>query len=118
MVAFVGLIGLSLASFSGLGGGSEYKLTAPFDTAAGLFPGSDVLIAGSKVGTVDNIYLRGDQALVTFTIDPAHAPVHSDAKVQLRPKSLLGEKYISLDPGTHGDSVRSGSILSSQAVTR
>src|SRR5437588_12945075 len=86
--AFLGVIGFTLFSFTPFGGG-EYKLTAPFDTAAGLYPGSDVLIAGSKAGTVQDITLKGEHAMVTFTVDSAHAPVYRNATVSERPKSLL-----------------------------
>ena len=115
--AFLGVIGFSLFSFIPFGGG-EYKLTAPFDTAAGMYPGSDVLIAGSKAGSVQDIQVRGNYALVTFTVDSAHAPVYENATVAERPKSLLGEKYIALDPGNQGRTLASGTVLKTSQVTR
>lgn len=101
---------LAILSFRIVGSLTEYRLTVPLDSADGLYPGSDVLVAGAKAGTVDDVRLDGGQALVTMTIDDAHAPVHTDARVTVRPKSLLGEKYVGLDPGT-GDTLPSGSTL-------
>ncbi len=88
-----------------------YDLNVPFADAAGLYPGSDVLIAGSRAGTVRQIQLQGSAAVVTVALDPAHAPVRSDARATLRPKSLLGEKYIDLNPGLAGDAEPSGWTL-------
>jgi phospholipid/cholesterol/gamma-HCH transport system substrate-binding protein len=101
---------LAIVTFRIVGGLTEYRINVPLDSADGLYPGSDVLVAGAKAGTVDDVKLDGGLALVTLTLDDAHAPVHSNARVRVRPKSLLGEKYIALDPGT-GDTLPSGSTL-------
>src|SRR5207244_6875451 len=87
-----------LASFRIVNGLTEYRLVVPLDSADGLYPGSDVLIAGAKAGTVRDISLDGSQTLVTIALDDAYAPVHADARLTVRPKSLLGEKYMALDP--------------------
>jgi phospholipid/cholesterol/gamma-HCH transport system substrate-binding protein len=76
-----------------------YRLRVPLENAAGLYPGSDVEIAGAKVGRVDGLTLQGGVAVATLVIDPAYAPVHTDASIDVRPKSLLGEQYVALDPG-------------------
>jgi phospholipid/cholesterol/gamma-HCH transport system substrate-binding protein len=108
---------LAIVSFRIVNGLTEYRLVVPLDNADGLYPGSDVLIAGAKAGTVDDISLDGNQTLVTVTLDDAYAPVHSDATVTVRPKSLLGEKYMALDPGTK-DGLSSGSRLPRTQVAR
>src|SRR5438105_15640541 len=96
----VGLVVLlAIISFRIVNGLTEYRLVVPLDSADGLYPGSDVLIAGAKAGTVRDIGLDGAQTLVTIAVDDAYAPVHADARVTVRPQSLLGEKYVALDPG-------------------
>lgn len=108
LVALLIVIGIvSLRITNGL---TEYRLLIPMDSADGLYPGSDVLIAGARAGSVEDIRLDGGQALVTIALDDAHSPVHSDARATLRPKTLLGEKYVALDPGT-ADALSSGSRL-------
>jgi len=82
-----------------------YTIDVPLKDAAGLYPGSDVEVAGAKAGSIDAINLRGGLAVVTLKIDPQHAPIHRDATVDLRPKSLLGEKYLALNPGKSGGPV-------------
>jgi phospholipid/cholesterol/gamma-HCH transport system substrate-binding protein len=111
------LVVLGIVSFRVVNAVTEYRLVVPLDTADGLYPGSDVLIAGTKAGTVRDIGLDGAQTLVTIAVDDAYAPVHADATVTVRPKSLLGEKYVALDPGK-SDTLSSGSRLPQQQVAR
>lgn len=108
---------LAILSFRLVNGLTAYRLVVPLDSAEGLYPGSDVLIAGAKAGTVQDITLDGNRSLVTIVLDDAYAPVHRDAKVTVRPKSLLGEKYVALDPGS-SDALDSGSRLPDTQVAR
>ena len=127
MVArFTGLRWLALFTILVVGGIAVYRaaavnggydLVVPLSDANGLYPGSDVLIAGSRAGSVTDIRVAGSRALVTIQVDPAEAPVHSDASVQIRPKSLLGERYVALDPGTSGGVLDSGTTLSASRVS-
>src|SRR5205807_7888634 len=103
----VGLVVLlAIISFRIVNGLTEYRLEIPLDSADGLYPGSDVLIAGAKAGSVRDITLEGGQAVVTIGVDEAYAPVHTNARITVRPKSLLGEKYVDLEPGS-GDALAS-----------
>ena len=114
----VGLVVLlAIVSFRIVNGLTEYRLIVPLDSAEGLYPGSDVLIAGAKAGSVQDITLDGNRTLVTIVLDDAYAPVHRDARVTVRPKSLLGEKYVALDPGS-SDTLDSGSQLPQTQVAR
>jgi phospholipid/cholesterol/gamma-HCH transport system substrate-binding protein len=108
---------LALVSFRIVNGLTEYRLVIPLDSADGLYPGSDVLIAGARAGSVRDITLDGSKTLVTISVDDAYAPVHTDASVTVRPKSLLGEKYLALDPG-RSDALASGSRLPQDQVAR
>ena len=113
LIVVVGGIAIGRAA----GAGGAYTLAFPVGDANGLYPGSDVLIAGSRAGSVSDIRVQGNgQALVTIQVDPAEAPVHTDAKVQIRPKSLLGEKYVALDPGSSSGVIDSGSTLTASHV--
>ncbi|HET9847694.1 MAG TPA: MlaD family protein [Candidatus Dormibacteraeota bacterium] len=108
---------LAIVSFRLVNGLTAYRLVVPLDSADGLYPGSDVLIAGAKAGSVQDITLDGNRTLVTIVLDDAYAPVHRDAKVTVRPKSLLGEKYVALDAGT-SDALDSGAELPQTQVAR
>ena len=119
LAAFVAVAGIGLVSYHGLIPGDEYFLTVPLDSASGLYPGSDVLIAGSKAGSVQEIKLgRGDTAMVRISINPDHAPVKQDATAAMRPKSLLGEKFIDLDPGKSTETLQNNTTLDRSKVKR
>lgn len=91
---------------------SSYLLQIPTADASGIYPGSDITIAGVNAGTVRSVRVgNGGDALITAAINPAFAPVHTTASAQLRPKSLLGEMYVALDPGSSGAALPSDATL-------
>jgi phospholipid/cholesterol/gamma-HCH transport system substrate-binding protein len=77
-----------------IGGGTGY--TAYFAEAAGLTPGNEVRIAGVKVGQVTGVSLAGDKVAVTFSVKGAWIGNKSTAAIMI--KTLLGDKYLALDP--------------------
>ncbi|MFI6872503.1 MCE family protein [Streptomyces sp. NPDC050400] len=103
-VALVGLVALALlalAAFnaSGLpliGGGTTY--TADFSEAAGLGDGDEVRIAGVKVGEVNGIALDGNKVKVSFEIEDDNTWIGDRTTAAIAIKTLLGEKYVALDP--------------------
>lgn len=98
---------------------ASYVLQIPTQDASGIYAGSDVTIAGVNVGTVRTVSLAPDgEAIVTADVNPAFAPVHTDATAQIRPKSLLGEMYVDLTPGTSGPTLPSGATLPQLQVNR
>src|SRR5215469_10640313 len=96
------VLGASAFAFAsvGLGGGPSHVLRISFASADGLVSGSDVLEAGAKIGYVSSIEpARTSAALVAVAIDDAHWPLHRGVTVDIRPKSLLGEKYVDIHDG-------------------
>jgi phospholipid/cholesterol/gamma-HCH transport system substrate-binding protein len=98
-------------------GGSEYEVTAEFQNAAQLVPGSQVVVAGVPSGTVKSIAL-GDhgQALVTFSVDSPYAPLREGTTATIRSYSLSGiaNRQVQLDlppPSQAGGELDSGSTL-------
>lgn len=77
-----------------------YRFTVPMPQALNLQPGADVRIAGINVGEVVSVNRAGSRARVTLELEAAYAPISSNARVVLRHKSLLGEAYIGLAPGS------------------
>lgn len=77
-----------------IGRGTTY--TAYFAESAGLTTKSEVRIAGVKVGKVTEIRLEGAQVAVEFTVQDAWVGEESTAAIKL--KTLLGQKYLQVDP--------------------
>lgn len=77
-----------------IGSGPEYK--AQFSEAAGLAAGDEVRIAGVKVGKVTRVALDGGHVLVTFRAKDADLGDATTASIQI--KTLLGDKFLALDP--------------------
>jgi phospholipid/cholesterol/gamma-HCH transport system substrate-binding protein len=79
-----------------------YQLKVPFNEATQLAEQSDVRISGVNVGKVQGIALapNGSQALATVDIDAQYAPLPESTRAILRTKTLLGETYIELTPGS------------------
>ena len=72
-----------------------------FEDAGVLIRGNDVKVAGVPVGVVDAFDIVDGQAELTLEIERAKVPeVHRDAQVAVRPVSLLGERYVELEPGS------------------
>ncbi len=79
-----------------------YRISASFKEASSLATEADVRISGVPVGKVKMIEPdpKTGRSLVTFQIASQYAPLPSDVKALLRQKTLLGETYVELTPGT------------------
>ena len=78
-----------------------YRVTIPFTEATQLAQESDVRISGVPVGKVKRIDLADSGvAEATVEIDSRYAPIPSDTQAILRQKTLLGETYVELTPGS------------------
>ncbi|SDN76869.1 MCE family protein [Lentzea jiangxiensis] len=77
-----------------VGGGTSYA--ADFSEAAGLVPGNEVRVAGVKVGKVTKVKLHGDRVRVTFKVKDAWVGDRTTAMIRI--KTLLGQKFVALDP--------------------
>jgi virulence factor Mce-like protein len=79
-----------------------YRFEVAFPDATQLAPQSDVRIAGVSVGSVVGTKLdpQGNRTLTTIQMTNQYAPIRSNAVAILRTKTLLGEAYVQLSPGT------------------
>jgi phospholipid/cholesterol/gamma-HCH transport system substrate-binding protein len=89
----------------------SYRITADFPEAITLAKEADVRIGGVSVGKVKELGLAPESEChsdptacnttrATIEIEPQYAPISSDAQAILRSKTLLGETYIELTPGS------------------
>jgi phospholipid/cholesterol/gamma-HCH transport system substrate-binding protein len=108
MVAFaLSCFGLVLFLWLAFGGPvplkpKGYRVSASFAEASQLSTEADVRISGVPVGKVKAIEpdAKTGRSLVTMELDAKYSPLPSDAKAMLRQKTLLGETYDELTPGS------------------
>ncbi|HLM57868.1 MAG TPA: MlaD family protein [Pyrinomonadaceae bacterium] len=103
----------------------KIKLRARFANADGLRPGSEVRLAGVRIGKVDDVRLMppsnnpNEKVEATFSIDseiderPATELIRTDSTVRMGSPGILGnEKIINVAPGTAvGEPVKDNDIL-------
>ena len=79
-----------------------YRFVVSFTEAGQLAQEADVRISGVSVGKVKTIEPDPQTGLsdATIEIDERYAPVPSDTRAMLRQKTLLGETYVELTPGS------------------
>src|SRR3982750_4276313 len=83
-----------------------YRVQVAFPEATQLGDYADVRTAGVSVGKVrlKKLDPKGNRTLATLELDRRFSPLRSDARAILRQKTLLGETYVELTPGTPGAS--------------
>src|SRR4051812_8073597 len=81
-----------------------YQVTALVRDADLLGHGAEVRIGGKRVGLVDSMTAEQTPSGVPYAklhlkLDTAAQPLPVDSHVRVRPKSVIGLKYLELDPG-------------------
>jgi phospholipid/cholesterol/gamma-HCH transport system substrate-binding protein len=81
-------------------------------TGMQLSPGADVKLRGVLIGEVRTLTANGEDATLTLAIDPDQlGHVSSDVTARLLPKTLFGERYVELIPGTSTRPLRDGAVI-------
>lgn len=80
--------------------GDDYRVRVIVPSAVSLSDHADVRWAGVRIGDVRAIGISGDHARLDLAIQREYAPLHRDAQVLIRGKSLAGESYVDIEPGT------------------
>ena len=95
-----------------------YRIKAQMPESTLLVKEADVRMAGLDIGKVKNLKLqREGGSEVEMEIEPEFAPVPKDVRAILRQKSLLGQIYIELTPGTRdGPKLDDGEKIPNEAV--
>ena len=97
---FLLVVGLLIYMYHAVGGRSaarHIEVEAVFASASGLVPDNYVMVAGVPIGMVETIRVEHNRAVVAMSIQ-SEAGLRQDARVRIRAKNLLGEKYVELVP--------------------
>lgn len=94
------------------GSGDEVTLSASFRSVEGVTIGTDVRMAGVKIGTVASMALNPDtyRAETTLAVDPA-IPVPNDSSAVIASEGLLGGTFVEIVPGASFDYFADGDTI-------
>ncbi|GAC1340251.1 MAG: hypothetical protein NVSMB29_08840 [Candidatus Dormibacteria bacterium] len=115
------LAGLVMAAIIGVMASINVKFAAPWThthtvsaevtDADGISVSSDVRIAGRLAGQVTEITAKGDHSQVVFHVDEDNWPLPQDTTASVRLATLLGQKYIQLEPGRASRSLAENAVI-------
>jgi phospholipid/cholesterol/gamma-HCH transport system substrate-binding protein len=96
-----------------------YELRILFPNASNLYTGADVRMSGVNIGRVVKISHLELSTDATIELQQRYAPLPSNALAMIRNKTLLGETYVELTPGTPGvPKLPDGGLLSPRNVAQ
>lgn len=107
------MLALKVANLTSFGASDGYLIRAHFDNVGGLQERSAVKMGGVLVGRVTGIDFDSQsfRAVVEMRIDPRFAGIPADTSASIYTAGLLGEQYVSLDPGGADEVLGEGSEL-------
>ncbi len=90
-------------------GSPSYPLYARFTSASGLRAGSPIDIYGIEVGTVGSLSIDQERAMAVVELNVRKGlKVYDDANAAIKTAGLIGDRYVSIDPGGAGELLRPG----------
>ena len=93
-------------------GGNTYDVSASFSKVGAVGPGTDVRIAGVKIGSVSDVTLDPQSFRATIIMAIRNGvEIPEDTIVAVDADGLLGGSYVSLLPGAALDNVAAGEFL-------
>jgi phospholipid/cholesterol/gamma-HCH transport system substrate-binding protein len=107
----IGYMTLKLGHVSLLGDNS-YSLFARFTSVTGLRVGSPVYMLGIEIGRVEQLTMdqESQKAVVEVRIKNG-LKIYDDAIASIKTEGLIGDKYLSIDPGGGGALLASGGTI-------
>jgi len=100
LLAFVALA-LNVSNLTSLGSDKGYSVSASFENIGGLRNRAKVTLSGVNIGRVTAIYYdkKTFRATVAMKINSGIDYLPEDTQASIYTAGLLGEQYVSLEPG-------------------
>ncbi len=104
------MLSMKVSNLSRLTEGDGYRITARFANIGGLKVRAPVTMAGVRIGRVTGIDFDTDayEALVELTIQSQYDRLPEDTSASIYTAGLLGEQYVSLEPGAEERFLKQG----------
>lgn len=112
LAAAIGFVVYTAQATGARTGGDSYALTASFRSLEGVSVGTDVRLAGVKIGTVGSVELNQS----TYRADMVMAIrdgilIPDDSSVLISSEGLLGGTFVEIDPGGSPFNFEAGSEI-------
>ena len=94
-------LGMNVSNLASFGNQEGYTISANFTNSGGLKVRSPVTVAGVRIGRVKTITFDDEsfESVVEMLIEPQYKTLPDDTAASIFTSGLLGEQYISLEPG-------------------
>jgi phospholipid/cholesterol/gamma-HCH transport system substrate-binding protein len=114
VIAVAAIFFLFATKTAGVGGATSdgFKVIAEFDNAQGIGVGTDVRLAGVKIGTVTALTLNPENnfARAELMLDK-NVSLADDTAAKITSEGLLGGNFIAMDPGGSETKLAEGSLM-------
>lgn len=112
-IAALFMLAMKVSNLSSFGAEQGYTITGRFDNIGGLKEMSPVSVGGVQIGRVMAIEFDQQryQAIVKMVINPVYNQLPTDTSASIFTAGLLGEQYISLEPGAEEKYLKDGDSL-------
>ena len=93
-------------------GENSYSLYAKFNRVTGLRVGNPVNMFGLEIGRVESFKMDQENQVVVvdFKINK-DIQIYDDAIASIKTEGLIGDKFVSIDPGGGGDLLKNGDVI-------
>ena len=93
-------------------GDDYYSLYARFTSVSGLRVDNPVEMLGMEIGRVSGFKMDQDEQLAIVELKIKNGiKVYDDAIASIKTAGLIGDKYVSIDPGGGGDLLKPGDTI-------
>ncbi|MFC6199771.1 MlaD family protein [Ponticaulis profundi] len=100
IVAAGAFLAFAMSTTESSGQSGTYSVTARFNSVVGVDSGTDVRMAGVKVGRVTNVSIDPERAEAVLTLSVRDdVELRDDADAKVTSDGLLGGAFISIEPG-------------------
>ena len=93
-------------------GENTYSLYAKFNKVTGLRVGNPVNMLGLEIGRVESFKMDQENLLAIVELKINNGiKVYDDAIASIKTEGLIGDKFVSIDPGGGGDLLENGDTI-------
>jgi phospholipid/cholesterol/gamma-HCH transport system substrate-binding protein len=112
-IAGLFFLALQVSNLSSFTEQEGYTITARFENSGGLKVKSPVSAAGVKIGQVSNISFdpKTYESVVKMRINSQYNTIPDDTTASIFTAGLLGEQYVSLEPGGSSEPLKNNSNI-------